>query len=286
MNSSSTVILAIALFIIMLGMGLSLVKSDFTRILKHPKAIILGLVNQILVLPLIAYLLLNIYPTSPEIAIGVMILAACPGGPTSNLIAHLAKGDTALSVSLTAMSSLLTILTIPVIVNFALTHFLEVGQIIQLPIATTIAQIFAIVIIPISLGMTIKMKRPEFASKMSKPVRSASAVVLIMVILGIILKEKAHIIPYFKQAGLITLALNIFTMAFGYFSAKLLKLAPKQAVSLSIESGIQNGTMAIMIATVLLSNTAFAVAPAIYSLIMFGTGGLMIVFFGKRAKTM
>ena len=286
MNSSSTVILAIALFIIMLGMGLSLVKNDFTRILKYPKAIILGLVNQILVLPLIAYLLLSIYPTSPEIAIGVMILAACPGGPTSNLIAHLAKGDTALSVSLTAISSLLTIITIPIIVNFALTKFLEVGQIIQLPIFKTIVQIFAIVIIPISIGMMIKAKRPEFATNMAKPVRTASGVVLILVITGIILKEKAHIIPYFKQAGLITLALNICTMAFGYFSSKLLRLAPKQAVSISIESGIQNGTMAIMIATVLLSNTAYAIAPAIYSLIMFGTGGLMIVFFSKKAKTL
>jgi len=244
------------------------------------------LANQIILLPLIAYLLLSIYPTSPEIAIGVMILAACPGGPTSNLIAHLAKGDTALSVSLTAISSLLTIITIPIIVNFALTKFLEVGQIIQLPIFKTIVQIFAIVIIPISIGMMIKAKRPEFATNMAKPVRTASGVVLILVITGIILKEKAHIIPYFKQAGLITLALNIFTMAFGYFSAKLLKLAPKQAVSISIESGIQNGTMAIMIATVLLSNTAFAVAPAIYSLIMFGTGGLMIVFFSKKAKTL
>ena len=286
MNSSSTVILAIALFIIMLGMGLSLVKNDFTRILKYPKAIILGLVNQILVLPLIAYLLLSIYPTSPEIAIGVMILAACPGGPTSNLITHLAKGDTALSVSLTAISSLLTIITIPIIVNFALTKFLEVGQIIQLPIFKTIVQIFAIVIIPISIGMMIKAKRPEFATNMAKPVRTASGVVLILVITGIILKEKEHIIPYFKQAGLITLALNICTMAFGYFSSKLLRLAPKQAVSISIESGIQNGTMAIMIATVLLSNTAYAIAPAIYSLIMFGTGGLMIVFFSKKAKTL
>lgn len=286
MNSSSTVILAIALFIIMLGMGLSLVKNDFTRILKHPKAIILGLANQIILLPIIAYFLLSIYPTTPEIAIGVMILAACPGGPTSNLIAHLAKGDTALSVSLTAISSLITIITIPLIVNFALTQFIKVGQIIQLPIAQTIAQIFAIVLIPICIGMIIKAKRPEFATNMAKPVRTASGVVLILVIAGIILKEKANIIPYFKQAGAITLALNVVTMALGYFSSKLLNLAPKQAVSISIESGIQNGTMAIMIATVLLSNTTFAIAPAIYSLIMFGTGGLMIVFFGKRAKSM
>lgn len=262
----------------MLGMGLSLVKDDFTRILQSPKAIIVGLVNQIILLPLVAFSLTGMFPLSPEIAIGVMILAACPGGPTSNLIAHLAKGDTALSVSLTAVSSLITIITIPFIVNFALTEFLEAGDIIQLPISKTIAQIFVIVIIPISIGMLIKSKSNDFALKMERPVRTASAVVLGLVIVGIMLKEKANIIPYFQQAGLITLVLNLSTMLVGFQTSKMFKLNTKQAISVSIESGIQNGTMAIMIATVLLGNTAFAIAPAIYSLVMFFTGGAIIAF--------
>ena len=278
MNSGATIILATSLFIIMLGMGLSLVKDDFTRILQSPKAIIVGLVNQIILLPLVAFSLTGMFPLSPEIAIGVMILAACPGGPTSNLIAHLAKGDTALSVSLTAVSSLITIITIPFIVNFALTEFLEAGDIIQLPISKTIAQIFVIVIIPISIGMLIKSKSNDFALKMERPVRTASAVVLGLVIVGIMLKEKANIIPYFQQAGLITLVLNLSTMLVGFQTSKMFKLNTKQAISVSIESGIQNGTMAIMIATVLLGNTAFAIAPAIYSLVMFFTGGAIIAF--------
>jgi len=285
MDNNSTLILEIALFIIMLGMGLSLQKDDFTRILKHPKAIILGLINQIILLPLIAFLLVYLFPVSLEISIGVMILAACPGGPTSNLIAHLAKGDTALSVSLTAISSLLTILTIPIIVNFALTEFMESGTVIQLPITKTIGQIFFIVIIPVSIGMLIRNQKADFAKRMAKPVRIASGIVLALVIIGIILKEKANIVPYFQQAGLITLALNVITMLVGFFTATLFKLRRSQAISISIESGIQNGTMAIMIATVLLNNTAFAIAPAIYSLIMFGTGGIIIALFNKSDKS-
>lgn len=284
MNNVSTVILAISLIIIMLGMGLSLAKEDFTRILKSPKAILVGLLNQIILLPIVAFAITGMFPTNPEIAIGVMILAACPGGPTSNLIAHLAKGDTALSVSLTAISSILTIITIPFIVNFALTEFLTEGNIIQLPISKTIAQTFVIVIIPVAIGMLIKSKNNAFAERMEKPVRTASGVVLALVIVGILIKEKANIIPYFQQAGIITLVLNLATMLIGYQTSKMFKLKTKQAISISIESGIQNGTMAIMIATVLLGNTAFAIAPAIYSFIMFFTGGVVIAL-GMRRKS-
>lgn len=284
MNNVSTAILAISLIIIMLGMGLSLVKDDFTRILKSPKAILVGLLNQIILLPLVAYSITGMFPTNPEIAIGVMILAACPGGPTSNLIAHLAKGDTALSVSLTAVSSILTIITIPFIVNFALSEFLTQENMIQLPVTKTIAQTFIIVIIPVAIGMIIKSKNNAFALRMEKPVRTASAVILGLVIVGIILKEKANIIPYFEQAGIITLVLNLATMFIGYQTSKMFKLEKKQAISISIESGIQNGTMAIMIATVLLGNTAFAIAPAIYSLTMFFTGGIVIAL-GMRSKS-
>ena len=146
MDSIATIILASSLIIIMLGMGLSLQLADFKRILSYPKAMIVGLVNQIILLPIIGYILVSIFSIQPEIAIGVMILAACPGGPTSNLITHLAKGDTALSVSLTAVNSLITIFTIPFIVNFALVTFMAEGQIIQLDIPKTILQIFVIVI--------------------------------------------------------------------------------------------------------------------------------------------
>ena len=156
MDKASTIVLMMSLIIIMLGMGLSLVVADFKRIFIYPKAILVGLVNQLIILPLIGFAIVMAFPIAPEIAIGIMILAACPGGPTSNLLAHLAKGDTALSVTLTALSSFITILTIPFIVNFALIRILDEGQVIQLDVLKTIAQIFIIIIIPVAVGMIIR----------------------------------------------------------------------------------------------------------------------------------
>jgi len=284
MDKASTIVLASSLIIIMLGMGLSLVIEDFKRIVVYPKAILVGLVNQLIILPLIGFTLAVLFPLSPEIAIGIMILAACPGGPTSNLIAHLAKGDTALSVTLTALSSFITILTIPFIVNFALEHFLEEGQMIRLDVIDSIKNIFVIIIIPIIIGMLIRRYREGFAMKMERPVRIASALVLALVIIGIVIKEKENFVSYFQQAGIVALSLNVATMVVGYFSARLFRITDKRALSISIESGIQNGTLAITVAVVLLGSTEFAIAPAIYSLLMFFTGGLVIYIGLKRDK--
>ncbi len=282
MDKISTIILASSLIIIMLGMGLSLVIDDFKRILVYPKAILVGLTNQLIILPLIGFAIASVFPLKPEIAIGVMILAACPGGPTSNLITHLAKGDTALSVTLTALSSFITILTIPFIINFALIHFLEEGQMIRLNILETIIQIFAIIIIPISIGMIIRRYKEGFALRMAKPVRTASGIVLALVIIGIVVKERENFVSYFQQAGIVALILNVATMAVGYYSSRLFKIIDKRALSISIESGIQNGTLAITIAVVLLGTTSYAITPAVYSLIMFFTGGVIIYIGNKR----
>ncbi|MBG6130077.1 BASS family bile acid:Na+ symporter [Aquimarina sp. EL_43] len=284
MDSVSTIILALSLIIIMLGMGLSLVVDDFRRIFIYPKAILLGLTNQILILPVLGFALASLFPIQPEIAIGIMILTACPGGPTSNLISHLAKGDIALSVTLTALSSFITILTIPFIINFALLHFLEEGQMIKLNVVTTIVQILVITIIPVGIGMLIRKYNERFALKMAKPVRRASGIVLILVIAGITIKEKDNIVSYFQQAGIVALCLNVITMIVGYYSAKLFNIKDKRAISIAIESGIQNGTLAITIAVVLLKNTSFAVAPAVYSLLMFFTGGIAVYLGIKKSN--
>ena len=275
------IILAVCLFIIMFGMGLSLQIEDFKRIFSRPKAILIGLINQIVFLPLIAYVLLMVFDVRPEIAIGVMILAACPGGATSNLITHLAKGDIALSVSLTAFSSIVTIITVPLIVQFGLDTFLSVDQKVVLNVPAIIGQLFVITVIPVSLGMLINAKNSGFAAKMEKPVKIASGVVLALVIVGLVIKERANVPAYFAEAGLITLALNVATMGVGFLTAKLLTLNEKESVSISIESGIQNGTLAIVIASEILGNTEFAIAPSIYSFLMFLTGFAVI---GLRAK--
>jgi len=269
----------------MFGMGLSLLKDDFIRILQNPTAVIIGLLSQIILLPIIAYVLISLLGADTDIAIGIMILAACPGGPTSNLITHLAKGDTGLSVSLTAANSLITIFTIPFVVDFALTQFLDASEMIQIDKLKTIIQIFVIVIIPVSIGMALKASKPTFADKMSRPVKIASAVVLFLVIIGLILKKKENLIPYLKQAGLIALALNLATMLIGFVAAKLAKLNLAQSITISIESGIQNGTMAIAIASGILMNENYAIAPAVYSLIMFFSGGIIIAYGMKFIKT-
>jgi len=275
---TGTIILAIALIIIMFGMGLSLVKDDFIRLFQHPKAVIVGLVNQIVLLPVIAYVLISLLNVETDIAIGIMILAACPGGPTSNLITYLAKGDIGLSISLTTVNSLITIFTIPFVIDFALNQFLEADEMVQINKLQTVIQIFVIVIIPVSLGMALKNAKPIFADKMNKPVKIASGAVLFLVIIGLVIKKKEELIPYLKQAGLTALVLNIATMLVGLATAKIAKLSLAQSRTISIESGIQNGTMAIAIASGVLMNDNYAIAPAVYSLIMFFTGGVIIAF--------
>lgn len=284
MDNLSTIILAGSLIVIMLGMGLTLHMADFKRIFLFPKAIFIGLTNQLLLLPLVGFGIILLFPMQPEIAVGLMILAACPGGPTSNLISHLAKADLALSVTLTALSSLITILTIPFIVNFSLEYFLGVGQVVELNVLSTIAQIFVIVVIPIIVGMLIRKYRPHFADSMAKPVRIASGAVLGLIIVGLVIKERANFVSYFEQAGIAALVLNVVTMLLGYFSAKLFGLKVAAARSIAIESGIQNGTLAITIAVVLLHNSAFAIVPAVYSLLMFVSGGVVIYLFNRGGE--
>lgn len=284
MDNVSTAILALSLIIIMFGMGLSLTTDDFKRVFIAPKAILTGLVNQLILLPVVGFLLITWIDVAPEIAIGLIILAACPGGPTSNLITHLAKGDTALSVSLTAISSFLTLITIPFIVNLGLVYVLGEGTEIRLSVVETILQVFIIVIIPVLLGMLIRSRKPGFADRMEKPVRIASAFVFVLVLVGLLVKERANIIPYYQQAGIITVSLNLITMALGLLSAKVLKLSLKQGISISIESGIQNGTLGIAIATVLLSNTSYGIAPAVYGVTMFLTGGALIFWSVRNVK--
>jgi BASS family bile acid:Na+ symporter len=239
------------------------------------------LVNQLIFLPLIGFALISVFSVRPENAIGLIILAACPGGPTSNLITHLAKGDTALSVSLTAISSFVTLLTIPFVINLGLRSVLGSTTEIQLNVIQTIVQVLVVVVIPVILGMLIKARKPAFALGMEKSVRTASAIVFVLVLAGVILSEKENIIPYAKEAGFIALMLNVLTMGIAILSARIMKLSLRQALSISIESGIQNGTLAIAIATGLLMNTEYSIAPAIYSLIMFITGGL-VIFWGIR----
>ena len=282
-NILTEVFLPLTLAVIMLGMGLSLTVTDFKRIFIYPKAVTLGLINQLIILPLIAFSLAIFFDLNPGLAVGLMILAACPGGPTSNLISHLANGDTALSITLTAFSSLITVITIPFIVNFSISYFIPGGEQPPLNIFGTVISVLAITIIPVAIGMLIFKKSPQLARKMDRPFRIFSAVFFVVIILAAILKERENIVDYFSQIGPVALGLNVLTLAFGFFSAKALGLVAKQARTISIESGIQNGTLGITIAATLIGNSEMTIPSAVYSLIMFGTAGVLI-FIGSNKK--
>lgn len=284
MDTGATIVLVISLFIIMTGMGLSLTWDDFRRVLKFPRAVFIGFLNQIILLPVIAFCLIKLLQVDPAIAIGIMILSACPGGPTSNLLTHLAKGDTALSVTLTAINSIVTIVTIPLIVNFGLTEFIDGDTTINAPIGKIAGSLVVVIALPLTIGMLIKKYNASFASRMDKPVRIASALVLVLVIVGLTIKERENIGYYFKNAWLIALSLNIVTMLVGYAIARISKLNFKQSLSICIESGNQNGTLAIHVAVVSLARPDFAIAAAVYSLLMYATATVP-VYIGNKNST-
>ena len=270
----TAIFLHLALFIIMLGMGLGLTLDDFKRVFIQPKAVIMGLIAQLVVLPMVGFLLAMIFPLSPELAVGVMILAACPGGPTSNMVTYLVRGNVALSITLTAISSLITVFTIPLVVNLAMQKFMGGGVALQLPFVSAVIQISVITLIPVALGMLLQHYAPKFAAKMEKLVKWLSLFFLGLIIAALLVKERANVPSFFLQVGGVTLTLNLLTMALGYAIAILGKLDESSAKAITVEVGIQNGTLAIAVATTLLNSPTMAIPAAIYALLMFATSGI------------
>ncbi len=280
----TTVVLPGSLFIIMIGMGLALTIDDFKRVIRFPKAIAIGLTNQLILLPIIGYLLGSIFGLGPELSVGFMLLAACPGGATSNLITHVAKGDIALSVSMTAISSIVTVFTIPLIVNWALLHYLSQSQEIQLPVLKTMAQVFGITALPVSIGMFVRSRNQAFADRMERPMRIASTVIFVLILLGIVVANWDVLIESIGKLGPSTACLNLVTMGLGFVAARIFGLNLPQTISIAIESGIQNGTLAIVVASSILLMPELGLPAAIYTISMFSTGGFMMWYFGRRKE--
>ncbi len=272
--------LPFSLAVIMFGMGLSLRIEDFKRILIYPKAVGIGLLNQLIFLPIIAFGIANLFDLPAELAVGLMILAVCPGGATSNLITHLAKGDAALSITLTAFSSVITVFTIPFLVNYSIGYFIPGGEAQQLEVVGTVVSVLVITIIPVALGMLVFAKVPKLAAKLDLPFRRISAIFFVIIVVAAVLKEKENLVRYFVEAGPAALALNVATLGLSFGTARLFKLPFRQGLTIAIESGIQNGTLGITIAATLLMNSVMTIPSAIYSLIMFGTAAL-VIFFGN-----
>ena len=271
------IFLPISLAIIMFGMGLTLVVNDFTRLFTYPKEVIIGLTNQLVFLPLIGFLIILLFDLNSSMAIGIMILSLCPGGPTSNLITQVARGNIGLSVTLTALASLITVFTIPIILSKAITYFTgETDIVIELPIVQTMIQILVITVIPVSIGMLIRKKNEAFAVRMERPMRIASTVLFIIIFLLVMFANKDLIVQAMKEVGIATLLLNLLTMALGYLTAKVLGIKGKSQISITIESGIQNGTLAFVIATTILNNVEMGLPTGAYSIWMFITGGILM----------
>lgn len=288
MNSGiiSTVLLPLALFIIMFGLGLSLKISDFKRIFLYPKAVLTGSFTQLILLPVLGFAIAALLlPGNPELAVGLIILAMCPGGPTANLITHLANGDTALCISLTAISSIVKIFTIPLMVNYAIQQYMGHSPGLHLDVASSILKIITITIIPAAIGMLVKAKFAGFAQAAQKPVKILSAIFLLLVIIAAIVQERNNIVQSFSIAGPAALLLNLSGMALGYFIPRILNLPIAQRITISIETSIQNGTLAIAIAgsPLMLNNSAMTIPAVVYSIIMFITAGIFISFL-KRKK--
>ena len=281
----NSIVIPICLFLIMMGMGLSLVVDDFKRVIKFPKAVGIGLTNQLIMLPLIGFALANIMPLRPEYAVGVMLLVLCPGGTTSNIFTYLAKGDVALSVTMTAIASVITVFTIPIVLSFSLIHFMGAGSEFQLPIAKTMISLIVITILPISIGMLIKRYKPRIADSSQVLVSRFGVTFLAMLVVFLSYVQRDIIVDAFINTGPVSLILNVVTMALGYFSSKLLGLNLAQRTSITLEVGLQNSTLSIFMALTLLSNYDMSMTPAIYTLIMFFTAGILVkIFSGKQAK--
>ena len=283
MNIVTDLFLPLALAFIMFSLGLGLTGADFLRVAKQPKDFFVGAISQIILLPIVAFILVKIWPISPELAIGVMIIAAAPGGVTSNILTSFAKGDVALSISLTAIISLLSVITVPFILISSL-NLLGSESIVQnISLVSMAMSMFLIVTVPVIIGMIFRKFAENTAVKFESFAKKISVVLFIIVLLGAILAEKDNIISYFADAGFITLVLNILMMVIAFYVAQLLGTGIPQKKCIAIECGLQNGTLAIFVGTTLFGGGAFIIPAATYSLIMFATS-LVFVFFVRKTN--
>ncbi len=266
-----TKILPIALAFIMLTLGLGLTGQDFIRVAKQPKDFLVGILSQVIVLPIVAFLLIMIWPMTPELAIGLMIIAAAPGGVTSNILTSFAKGDVALSISLTAIISLLSVITVPFII-FTSLELLDFNMIKKnISLINMALQMFLIVVVPTLIGMIIRTFGTNLTVTIEPIANKISIILFIIVLIGAIYSEKENVINYFLDAGLITLFLNLSMMIIAFYLAQLFGSGSKQKKTISIECGLQNGTLAIFVGTVLFGGGPYIIPAATYSLIMFVT---------------
>lgn len=273
--------LPIALFIIMIGIGMTLTLRDFRQVAVYPRGLVIGTVAQILLMPAVAFALAYLFGVSPAIAVGLVIIAACPGGTTSNLFVLLARGNIALSIVLTVSASLITILTLPLFTNMALQHFMGTEENISLPVGKTIAMLVLIVLLPVAIGMLVKTRKPDLALKAESVVSIFGGVVLALLIVALLFGVRDQIWDLLKQAGPSTIALNVAGILLGLLAGRLAGLTQRESLAVAVELGIKNGTIGLMVTLTLLESSTMSIPAAVYGVLMFPIG-FLLAMYGRK----
>ncbi|MFB8415146.1 bile acid:sodium symporter family protein [Streptomyces albidoflavus] len=281
----ATVFLPLALAVIMFGLGLSLTTDDFRRVRRHPRAVVVAMICQLLLLPVACFGLVLALDLSPVLAAGMMLLAASPGGTTANLFSHLFGGDVALNVTLTAVNAVLAIVTLPIITNFSLRYFEpDIGQDSLGLQFGKVLQVFALVLVPVVIGLAVRRRSETFALRMDRPVRQLSVVVLVAVIIGAVVAERANIVGYLVDVGPAALAFCVASLTIGYFVPRLLRLDKRQSIACSMEIGVHNSAVAMTLAISVLGSVGLAVPAAVYGVLMYPVAALAGVLMSRRFR--
>lgn len=275
-------LLPLALALIMFSLGITLTRADFARIFKAPKAIATGLFVQLFLVPLLAFGLAKIFNLDPELSVGIMLLAASPGGVTANLFSHLAGGDVALNITLTAVNSVIAAITVPLLVWLSMSTFLAQDQFIGLQFSKMV-EVFVIVLLPVFLDMAINSRHPSLRARIEKPFNIFSILFLVFIVIAAINKEQEMLSESFAQIGFMTLLFNVGSLSLGYFAARALKLSQAQSIGIGLEIGIHNVTLAFYLAYNVLGNTRFAVPSAVYGIVMYFVAGALVAAIRMKA---
>jgi BASS family bile acid:Na+ symporter len=276
----TSVALPIALAVIMGSLGLSLTVADFRRVLEFPRGVAIGLANLLVVSPLLAFLIADLFGLVATLAVGLVLLGASPGGTLANLLTHLARGDTALSITMTAISSVAAVVTVPLFLGLAIEHFDAAGLADDVSMLGIVARVFVITLVPLAIGMRIRVKAPEWTARREAAVKRAAMVAFVLVVVGAVASELELLTDHFAEVALAALALNVAAMAISFTIAQLARLGPRRSTAIAMELGVHNATLAIAVATTI--DTELAVPGAVYSAFMFLTAGLFARVMAAR----
>ena len=281
-SALTTVGLPIALAVIMFGLGLDLTTNDFRRVGRHPRPVAIALACQLLLLPVICFGLVVLLDLPPLLGIGMMLLAASPGGTSANLFSHLFRGDVALNITLTALNSVIALFTLPLITGLTIAYY-DRGEDVALPFVEVV-QVFAIVLVPVVIGMAVRARAAAFAARMDRPVRVGSAIILAVLVLGILVDQREDVGEYFAAVGLAAGLFCAASLVIGYYVPRALGVDDDQAIASSMEIGVHNATLAIFVAVEVLDETEVSVPAAVYSLFMFVLAGVWGSFVSRRVR--